>query len=109
MQDLINSKNTYMSYFKKEEVKKSDDLEEKTRSHVISPSPLTPFINSSAMIWHVETTNRSTARNANTRASGASTERRERSLSRDLVPHSLRMFQFFNIISEGKFTVGERT
>ncbi len=95
MQDLIDSKNTYMSYFKKEEVKNRDNLEEKTRSHVISPSPLTIFINSSAMTWHVETPNRNTARNANTRASGASTERREKSLSRDLVPHSLRRFQLF--------------
>ena len=38
MQDLIDSKNTYMSYFKKEEVKNRDDLEEKTRSHVILPA-----------------------------------------------------------------------
>ena len=95
MQDLIDSKNSYMSYFKKEEVKNRDDLEEKTRSHVIRPHPLKLFIISSAMIWRVETPSRTTARNANTRASGASTERRERSLSRDLVPHSLRRFHLF--------------
>ena len=30
MQDKLESKNTYMSYFKKEDVKIRDDLEEKT-------------------------------------------------------------------------------
>ena len=32
--DLLESKNTYMNYFKKEDVKIRDDLEEKTKSHV---------------------------------------------------------------------------
>ena len=34
MAELLEAKNTYMSYFKKEDVKQRDDLEEKTRSHV---------------------------------------------------------------------------
>ena len=34
MQDLLDSKNTYMHYFKKEDVKHHEDEEEKTKSHV---------------------------------------------------------------------------
>ncbi len=31
---MLEAKNTYMNYFKKEDVKIKDDLEEKTRNHV---------------------------------------------------------------------------
>ncbi len=34
MQELLESKNTYMNYFKKEEIKNKEELEEKTKSHV---------------------------------------------------------------------------
>ena len=92
MQDLLDTKNTYMSYFKKEEIKSREELEEKTRTHV----QLTNINHLSfAMTWPEETPTKSTARNANTRASGASTEKRGKSSSRDLAPHSLRRFHYF--------------
>ena len=34
MQDLLDSKNTYMHYFKKEDVKYQEEEEEKTKSRV---------------------------------------------------------------------------
>ena len=47
MQDKLDSKNTYMSYFKKEDVKIRDDLEEKTRTHV-THSVLYHLV----LLWH---------------------------------------------------------
>ena len=94
-----------MSYFKKEEIKVKEDLEEKTRTHV-TLSLLTSF--SSVMTWHAGTPNKNTARNANTKASGANTERREKNSNRDSVQLSQRNIHFLLINIAGKCTVGEK-
>ena len=99
MQDKLETKNTYMSYFKKEEIKVKEDLEEKTRTHV-TLSFLTSF--SSVMTWHAGTPNKNTARNANTKASGANTERRERNSNRDSVQLSQRNIHFFTYQYSGQ-------
>ncbi len=87
MQDKLESKNTYMSYFKKEDIKVKEDLEEKTRTHVTHSFQIS-F--SSVMTWLAVTLTKNTARNASTRASGANTEKKEKSSNRGSVPLSLR-------------------
>ena len=43
MQDKLDTKNTYMSYFKKDDLRIKDELEEKTRTHVPN-TPITRII-----------------------------------------------------------------
>jgi hypothetical protein len=87
--DKLDMKNTYLHQFKKEDVKERELIEEQTCSHVTYPFIITVKC-SSNMTWPRATLNKTTARSASTRASGANTERRGRSSSRSSVPHSPR-------------------
>ena len=77
---------------------------------MLTCNAFTLTIISSPMTWRVETPSRTIARNVNTKANGANTEKRERSSSRDLVQHSRRRFNYVNklMILVGKCTAGEK-
>ena len=99
MQDKLDMKNTYLHQFKKDEVKERELVEEQTCTHVnIILTVIFPKIYSSNMIWLKATPNKTTAKSANTSPSGANTERRERSLSKNsepLLPRKVYMYLIY--------------
>jgi hypothetical protein len=86
MQDKLDMKNTYLHQFKKDEVKERELVEEQTCTHVnIILTVISPNYSSNT-IWQKATPNKTTAKSANMSPSGANTERRERSSSKNSEP-----------------------
>ena len=89
MQDQLDSKNTYMHLFKKDDIKERDELLEKSKTHVIYFF-ITLLLCSSFTTWPEATPSQTTARSASMRANGASIARSVKSPSRCSEPHSPR-------------------
>ncbi len=95
MQEKLDMKNTYIHHFKKDEVKERELVDEQTCNHVSIKSN-SHIYTSSNTIWPEATLNKIIAKSANTSPSGANTEKRERSSSKNLAPPLPRKITFFN-------------
>lgn len=84
LKEQLEEKNTYMHYYKQEEVKQIEKQNELAKTNVIILYLTISYVfYSSHMIKLRETLRQTTARSASTRASGVSTDRKEKMPSRN--------------------------
>ena len=80
LQEQLEAKNTYMNYYKKEEVKDKEHFEQATKTNVKADDLIDN--DSSNMILLKQKTTMTTARNASMSLSGANTESQRRMLNK---------------------------